>query len=336
MEHVLAKQVIAAFVRCLPRRARKGLLSELCTAATGSDGYAAIQRLGRRYGIADIRVAGDYGVIEGALVDTAILATYARTRRWRPGVNAAIDAFFEEHGRGTYIDIGANIGLTTIPIARRPGITCKAFEPEPQAFRYLAANLTRNCPAADVEMFNIALSDRLGTVAFELSDENLGDHRIRLNATNGRFGEASRRVIEVSADRLDDVLRVEDLPRPIAIRLSTQGAECRVVEGARAVLDAAAFFTFEFWPYGIARMGDDARRLIAFIAEQYSSGAILDDDQDNRPAWTPIGDIADRLRNFAPSGGDRPYARCDVVAIREPAARPTPAKQKELAHPLAG
>lgn len=326
MEKILASRLIAAFVRCLPSRARKGLLGELCEVAKADDAYAALQRLGRRYGITDVRVSGNYGVIEGALADTAILATYARTRCWVPGVNAAIDAYFERHGSGTYIDIGANIGLTTIPIACRPGIACKAFEPEPQAFRYLAANLSQNCPAANIETFNFALSDRRGTIAFELSDDNLGDHRIRLNAANSSFGEAGRCVIEVSTKRLDDVLRAEELLRPIAIRLSAQGAECRILEGGRAILEATSLFTFEFWPYGIARMGDDARRLIAFIARQYSSGAVLDRKQDDHPTWKPIGDIVERLGNFASCGADQPYAVCDVIAVREPAGRPTPSK----------
>lgn len=326
MEKILARRLIAAFVRCLPCRARKGLLGELCAAARAADAYAALQRLGRRYGVTDVRVSGNYGVIEGALADTAILATYARTRCWVPGVNAAIDAYFEGHDGGTYIDIGANIGLTTIPIACRAGVACKAFEPEPQAFQHLAANLSQNCPAANIAVFNFALSDRRGTIAFELSDDNLGDHRIRLNAANGSFGEASRRIIEVPTKRLDDVLRAEELSRPIAIRLSTQGAECRVLEGGRAILEAASFFTFEFWPYGIARMGDDARHLIAFIARRYSSGAVLDGKQDDHPTWKPIGDVVERLENFASCGGDQPYALCDVIAIREPAGRPTPSK----------
>lgn len=317
MDKILAKRLVAAFVRCLPSRARKGLLAELCAAARGSDAYAALQRLGRRYGIADVRVSGNYGVVEGGLADTAILATYARTRDWVPGINAAIAAFFDEYDGGTYIDIGANIGLTTIPIARRPRIACKVFEPEPQAFRYLTDNLAENDPAANVEAFNFALSDRNGSIAFELSDDNLGDHRIHLNAADGKFGEAGRRVIEVPTKRLDDVLRVEALSRPIAIRLSTQGSECRVLEGARAVFEAAAFFTFEFWPYGIARMGDDPRRLIDFIARRYSFGAILKSKQDDRPKWRRISDIAARLRSLAASAGDQPYTLCDVIA-REP------------------
>jgi len=309
-------------VRCLPSRARNGLLAELCGAARGSDAYAALQRLGRRFGVADVRVSGDYGIVEGGLADTVILASYARTGAWVPGINAAIDAFFGGYDGGTYIDIGANIGLTCIPIARWPRVACKAFEPEPRAFRYLAANLARNCPAANVKAFNFAVSDRNGAVAFELSDDNLGDHRIRLNAANGSFGEAGRRVIEVPTKRLDDVLRVDELSRPIAVRLSTQGAECRVLEGGRAVLEAASFFTFEFWPYGIARMGDDVRHLVDFIARRFSSGAILEGKQDGHPTWKPISEVAERLANFASGGGDRPYALCDVIAIREPAWTP--------------
>jgi len=289
----------------------------LSEAAQGRDAYAALQRLGRRYGIADVHVSGKYGVVEGDLADTAILATYARTHDWVPGINAAIAAFFDEYDGGTYIDIGANIGLTTIPIARRPRIACKVFEPEPQAFRYLTDNLSENDPGANVEAFNFALSDRNGAIAFELSDDNLGDHRIHLNAANGNFGESGRRVIEVPTKRLDDVLRAEDLARPIAVRLSTQGAECRVLEGGRAILEAASFFTFECWPYGIARMGDDVRRLIDFIARRYSFGAILDSKQDDRPTWRRIGDVAKRLGSFAACNAGQPYALCDVI-VREP------------------
>lgn len=324
--HILAKRLVGMFVHCLPRRAQKGLLGQLCAATAGSDAYTALQRLGRRYGIADIRVSGDYGVVEGALDDTAILAAYARTRRWVPGINAAIASFFEGHDRGTYIDIGANIGLTTIPIARRGGIVCKAFEPEPRAFRYLAANLSENCPAAKVEIFDFALSDQSASVAFELSDENFGDHRIRLNGANGSFDEADRRVINVQAHRLDDVLQLSDLPHPIAIRLSTQGSECRVLEGGRAIFDAASFVAFELWPYGVARLGDDAGRLIEFVGQRCSSAAILKSKEDERLVWQPIGEVVGQLKDFASRGIDQPYASWDIIAVREPAGTQNPAK----------
>jgi len=314
MGNSLAKRLIAEFVRMLPRRARKALLRELCTAVSIGDAYEAFQRLGRQYGIADVRVPGDYGLIEGALADTAILATYAQTRRWAASLTQVVETFFEGRESGTYIDVGANIGLTTIPVARRAGVACKAFEPEPRTFRYLTGNIRRNCAAGNVETFNLALSDHRGTVAFELADDNLGDNRIHLTDDDGSFGEARRRIITVPADRLDDVLNIDGLARPIAVKIDTQGAECRVLDGGRAVLDAATIFTFEFWPYGIRRMASDPDDLIAFVAARFSSGAMLAGESNETPIWQPIGAIAERLRSFVQGSLGQPYATCDVIA----------------------
>jgi FkbM family methyltransferase len=313
MGNPLAKRLIAGFVRGLPPRVRKALLRELCNRAAAREGYEAFQLLGRRFGIADLRVPGDCGVIEGALADTAILATYAQTRRWSASLNHVVDAFFETRDSGTYIDIGANIGLTTIPIARHAAISCKAFEPEPQTFRYLTTNLRHNCTAGNVEPFNLALSDRHGTIAFELADDNLGDNRIHLTDDEGSFGEAKRRVITVPTDRLDDVLGVAHLARPIAVKIDTQGAECRVLDGGRSVLDAASIITFEFWPYGMRRMASDPASLISFIATRFSDGALVNGDANEMPVWQPIDDVVGRLGAFTHESRDKPYATCDVI-----------------------
>ena len=53
--------------------------------------------------------------------------------------------FFEERDSGTYLDIGANIGLTTIPIARNHRVRCHSFEPDPGLFVHLLENIHRNC-----------------------------------------------------------------------------------------------------------------------------------------------------------------------------------------------
>ena len=314
MASALAKRAVAGLVRALPMRVRKGLLRELCGTAAPRDAYAAFQQLGRRFGITDVLVPGDYGEIEGALADTAILATYAQTRRWSVHLAQVASEFFADYTGGSYLDIGANIGLTTIPVARQGTITCKAFEPEPRTFRYLVGNLRRNCAAGNVETFNLALSDRSGTIAFELADDNLGDNRIRLTDRDGSFGEAARRVITVPTDRLDDVLRRDALDAPIAVKLDIQGAECRALAGGRAVLDEAALFTCEFWPYGIRRLDSDPEQLVAFVAERFASGAILEGEREDAPIWQPIAEIVDRLRQFARAGADAPYATCELLA----------------------
>lgn len=72
--------------------------------------------------------------------------------------------FFTRAGSGTYLDIGANIGLTTIPVAQNPRVACKAFEPAPHNFRYLSHNVAANCPHGNVDLFNLALFDRRATM----------------------------------------------------------------------------------------------------------------------------------------------------------------------------
>lgn len=312
----LARSALGRIARALPASVQRELLQALAAAGAAGRDYDLVQALGRRCGITDIRVRGDYGLIEGALADSAILATYVRTRRWAATYNRVIAGFFESAGAGTYIDVGANIGLTTIPIARDGAVQCKAFEPEPANFRYLTSNLRRNCPASNVEAFNLALYDRRGSIEFELADDNLGDHRIRLAAGDGRFGEAGRRVIRVPTERLDDMLDAERLPQPIAIKIDTQGAECRVLAGGRDVLDRAALVAAEFWPYGMARLGSDVETLIGLLTTRFASGAVMAGDVEERPTWQPIDRVAARLRACCQAAGERPYDYCDVIVRR--------------------
>jgi len=312
----LAERVVAQVARALPRRAQRVLLRELCNVAAPGDAYHAFQRLGQRYGIVDLTVPGEYGVIDGALADTAVLATYAQTHQWATVVMRAVETFFARTVTGTYLDIGANIGLTTIPIARHHLVTCKAFEPEPRIFRYLIENLRRNCKSGNVETFNLALSDQRGTAVFELADDNLGDNRIRLCNVEGSFGEARRRVITVPTARLDDVVGIASLPQPIVVKMDVQGAECRVLAGGSAVLDAAAMLTFEFWPYGIRRLGSDPESLVAFITTHFATGAVLTGDRNDMPPWRPIEWVTEQLRKLVRDGYDHPYTTCEVVVRR--------------------
>ena len=69
----------------------------------------------------------------------------------------ALQAFFAPTG-GTYLDIGANIGLMTVPFARDPRIRCLAFEPDPTNFGFLQRNIApRNAPASSAELHQVAL-----------------------------------------------------------------------------------------------------------------------------------------------------------------------------------
>ena len=139
-----------------------------------------IERALRRLSGAEaICVSGNYGRITGSVHDHAILEKYAQTRTWCPVENQFFVDFFARCGGGTYLDVGANIGLTTIPVACNPAISCLAFEPEPLNFTCLEKNVRTHCRHGNVRLFRFALSDRAGDLELGLSRFNKGDHRLR-------------------------------------------------------------------------------------------------------------------------------------------------------------
>lgn len=311
MVRVFAKSLLAALVSRMPVGARRAVLDR-CVAR--DDAYHLFQTVGRRYGIRDIRVAGDYGLIEGSIDDEAVLATYARAKRWAESSNIVFERYFAHRQGGTYIDIGANIGLTTIPVARNPRVDCKAFEPEPTNFGYLRSNVERNCRHGNVETFNLALFDAKATLRFELCQSNRGDHRVRLDGSDGKFGEGGRTEITVPADRLDDVLDVAALARPIAAKIDTQGAESQVFSGGRTLLGAAELVVFEFWPYGLARLNGNVGFLTDFLERNFVDAAILAGDRSEPPLWQPVSVAAGRIKQQVARGPSSPYVDYEVLA----------------------
>lgn len=249
-------------------------------------------------GFRSLRVRGDYGVIEDAIWDRAILQTYARRKVWTPVKNGLVQEFFAAAGGGTYLDIGANIGLTTIPIARNPRVKCVAFEPEPRNFGYLRTNVARNCPHRNVELHHLALLDGRGTAAFELSRKNSGDHGVLGNDAPFGASAAQQASIRVPTARLDEIVAPEALTPPLAVKLVAQGAEAKIIAGGELALRRAELMILLFYPYGLARVGGDPVDLCRFMTGQFRSGALWRGEAEHKPDWLPIGAVADKASDL--------------------------------------
>ena len=176
--------------------------------------------------IIEIGADGDRGVVISGRNDRFGLLEYAATGIFAPVVTQEMQTFFGADA-GTYMDVGANIGLTTIPFARNPRIRCLAFEPEPANFDRLKLNVARNAEGAAVEFHQVALFDTHGTMSMSIAETNLGDHRLTRGAV------ADRRTIQVPVVPLDDFPgRVEGR---LAVKVDTQGAEPFIVAGRKGV-----------------------------------------------------------------------------------------------------
>lgn len=184
------------------------------------------------------------------------------------------------------IDVGANIGWYSLMLSARVGDDglVVAFEPEPRNYQLLVENIRLNGRGNRVRTFELALMSEDGDVEFELSDENFGDHRVRLRAPDAgsddqRYSESLRRVTRVKGRKLDAVLESEKLgTRTIRLmKIDCQGAEPTVVAGAARALQRTAFLAIEYWPYGMRRAGFDPSAFVHTLSRHFDSFAVLHD-----------------------------------------------------------
>ena len=259
--------------------------------------------------VVEISVCGEYGIITHSTSDRHMLPTYAKTGRWNHEMNERLTSFFAKDG-GTYIDVGANIGLTTIPTAQNPNVNVIAFEPDPSNFHFLSLNVARNCKHNNVALHRLAAFREKTTLSFELSPDNLGNHRIRLHDKDGLLNEHQRKTITVDANRLDDVVSVRR--RPLAIKIDTEGAESFVIEGGPRLLAEAEVFFTEIWPYGIARAGGDIEVIAKVIRENFSTFVV---PSDFGPGRMLADSAEDFLLPLVKRSSD-PWFHFDLVATK--------------------
>jgi len=196
------------------------------------------------------------------------------------------------------VDAGANLGWYSVLASRlvAPGGIVLAFEPDPTNAGLLALNATRNNATENLRLFVCALYECDTTVAFELSVENFGDHRIRVEGARGLdlYGENSRRTLSVPARSLDNVLSDEKLGgRPIRLmKVDTQGSEVAIFRGGLGALQRTEYLVSEFWPYGLMRAGYEVGEYSAIVREYFSEFARL---TSPNPPFASIAKLEDDL-----------------------------------------
>lgn len=237
------------------RRARRGAKSAHTAEKAASLAASAEAKWRERFAVAASQFT-PYVAVErnGALFFVGTESTYGRrlfaSRRWKDDRQLdrtlrALRLADLELARRTFVDIGAHVGTSTIQALRRYGFTSAlAFEPEPENFRILRANLAANGLDAFVRVFNVALSNRVGSGELGIRDRGSATHRLL------RGGEPVPRTLRVPVTTFDSLAAdgAVDPDEAGLLWIDVEGSEVEVLEGARTLVERSVPMVIEFNP----------------------------------------------------------------------------------------
>jgi FkbM family methyltransferase len=156
----------------------------------------------------------------------------------------------------TAIDIGAHCGQYSILMAAMCGQTghVVAFEPDPYAREKLLKNLDLNPGVKRPSVEEAAVSDTAGQALLYSRGGN-AQSSFAHSAVESPPGNKSER-ISVSQIPLDSYLLENNLPEPRWVKIDVEGAEIRILKGARRLLSGDANIICELHPYAWAELGN--------------------------------------------------------------------------------
>lgn len=125
----------------------------------------------------------------------------------------------------TVLDIGANVGFYTLLAAELVGNSGRvvSFEPLPRNQHYLREHVRLN-GLTNVTLIEAAVADREGRASFASADA----------PEMGRLSDEGQ--LEVEVVSLDGAIAAGRVPVPDLMKIDVEGAEARVLEGARNLL----------------------------------------------------------------------------------------------------
>jgi FkbM family methyltransferase len=311
LKDLLTNATVAAFSP-LPSRIKRALAFSLVRSMADADRYVLASQIASEVNISRFAVRGTQGIFESLSTDLAILQSYALGGSWAaPMLKLAANTLCGTDG--TYIDIGANIGLTLVPIASE-GFRCYAFEPEPENFESLMRNVARNCGSGNTVLMQLALSDVAGEARFSLARGNLGDHRIVGADVNkpGRLPVDRRSETMVKTETLDGVaLPIVD---PLVVKIDAQGAEPLIIRGGRKTLSRAKLLIMEFSPFHMAKFQCNIDDVLGFLDNHFAVLSFgVGEGRDFEPCVSKAEAILE-LRKYFFENKENPDNYLDVAA----------------------
>lgn len=224
--------------------------------------------------------------------------------RFEPSTSRALDRLVKPGDH--VIDVGANIGAHTLPLAARVGSAGKVIALEPTGFAF--AKLRRNVAlnpdlGSRIRLHQAMLADR--------ADAPLEAEIYSSWPLKGRDGDLhpilrARGMATTGArvSTLDQLIMQEPLERVDVIKIDVDGHECSVIEGGQECLSAfLPTLVLELAAYTLVERGTSLEQLLALLL---SHGYRFFDERSGSPLPLKSAEIEASI----PRGGSR-----NVVAV---------------------
>ena len=185
------------------------------------------------------------------------------------------------HRDDVVLDVGANVGIYTIPIAKRVQ-TVYACELDPLNIAILKENMFLNGVTENVVVLPFACGDSAKIVDVKFRDLAYGDALQLIEGgdpQNTRLGHQnhSSKVVQFS---LDDIFVKLDLARPNKVKIDVDGNEITVLQGMKDLIRGANEVYFE------DSLSDSCREVVQFLLstgfEKYQSVEMFSKNNKNQ------------------------------------------------------
>ncbi len=213
------------------------------------------------------------------------------------------------------IDIGANIGITTLHMAEacKPGVVL-AVEPDVKTCRRLCRHIETN-EIDNVEVQQVALASWMGEICLYRNTKNLGDHRTWAPLLGPKDHRAFGRNYSLKCSTLDEITQGIKYQ---FVKMDAQGMEYHILRGANSFLSCNpdCSFIIELWPAGLSgaerqhgpnRPKNAPKNFIKMLFNKFKHVYLIGQKEMT----------IDEMMNFVSKKG-KPFIEGDVVCANKP------------------
>lgn len=197
-------------------------------------------------------------------------------RQWEP----SITKFFHRRIKKGYriIEIGSNIGYFTTISAKKVGSSGKifAFEANPDVYKICKNNIELNGFDKIVDLKNLAISDKQGTISLQKFNLHQGNSTIVKKELLSGYGEEIESII-VPTETIDNLLSDEHID---FIKIDAEGSERLIFSGMENLIKKNPNIKIlcEFFPERLMQAGTSPHEFLDYLSKLGFTISTVDDN----------------------------------------------------------